>query len=73
MLPNCDCGAVDDWPGPWDTKRVQHLYVARYGRGLYRADARQYLSVRAHRGLLVLDDQPNHRIYILNTRKDGIR
>jgi hypothetical protein len=57
--------ALTTWGGEWDTKRVQRLYLARYGRGLFRAGARTFLSRRAHAGLLVLHDRPNHRIYTL--------
>jgi hypothetical protein len=57
--------------GDWDTKRVQRLYLARYGRGLFRSHARDGLSRRAHEGLLDLDDRDaNHRVYRLSTRKD---
>jgi hypothetical protein len=60
--------AIRTWGGEWDTRRVQRLYLTRYGRGLYRADARAFLSHRARTGLLVLDDtDPNHRVY---THKD---
>ena len=62
--------AIREWGGEWDTKRVQRLFVARYGRGLYRCDARRFLSQRAHRGELTLHDRPNHRVY---TRKDSAR
>lgn len=61
--------AIRTWGGEWGTNRVQHLYAARYGRGLYRPHARDCLSQRAHAGLLRLDDRdPNHRVYTL--RKD---
>jgi hypothetical protein len=64
--------AIRTWGGDWDTKRVQRLYLARYGRGLFRSHARDGLSRRAHEGLLDLDDQDaNHRVYRLTTRKDG--
>jgi hypothetical protein len=63
--------AIRTWGGEWDTKRVQRLYLTRYGLGLYRADARAFLSRRARAGLLVLDDtDPNHRTYTRNSRKD---
>lgn len=62
--------AIRDWPGEWQPKRVQNLYSARYGRGLYRCDARRFLSERARNGLLTLVDRPNGRYYIRNTRKD---
>lgn len=62
--------ALTTWDGSWDTRRVQRLFLARYGRGLFRADARAALSRRARAGLLVLHDQPDHRIYTL---KDGTR
>ncbi|MER5213659.1 hypothetical protein ABT063_24585 [Streptomyces sp. NPDC002838] len=57
--------------GEWQPKRVQQLYLVRYGRGLYRSNARQFLSKRAHAGLLTLHDRPNGRFYTLNARKDG--
>jgi hypothetical protein len=60
--------AIRTWGGEWDTKRVQRLYMARYGRGLFRADARAELSRRARLGLMTLHDRPNHRIYTLTTR-----
>lgn len=64
--------AIHTWGGEWDTKRVQRLFIARYSRGLFRSHARGFLSRRAHQGLLALDDQDaNHRVYHLNTRKDG--
>lgn len=60
--------AIRTWGGEWDTKRVQRLYLACYGRGLYRSDARDCLSRRARRGELTLHDRPNHRFY---TRKEA--
>lgn len=63
--------AIRTWGGEWDTKRVQHLYLARYRRGLFRSDARGFLSRRAHEGLMTLHDQdPDHRFYTLNSWKD---
>lgn len=62
--------AIRTWPGEWQPKRVQHLYIARYGRGLYRCDARRFLSERAHAGLLMLHDRPNGRFYTRSIRKD---
>lgn len=63
--------AIRQWQGEWTPKRVQHLYLARYARGLYRSDARNFLSQRAHRGLLTLHDLPTGRVFTLNSRKDG--
>lgn len=63
--------AIRVWPGEWQPKRVQNLYAARYGRGLYRCDARRFLSERARQGLLTLVDRPNGRFYTLKTRKGG--
>jgi len=57
--------AIREWGGEWDTKRVQHLYLARYRRGLYRSDARACLSRRAHQGLMTLHDRPDSRFYTL--------
>jgi hypothetical protein len=57
--------AIRTWGGEWDTKRVQRLYLTRYGRGLYRADARTFLSHRARTGALTLHDRPGHRVYTL--------
>ncbi len=57
--------------GKWTPLRVQQLYVDRYQRGLYRADARRFLSQLAHQGVLRLHDRPTGRVYTLNTRKDG--
>jgi hypothetical protein len=62
--------AIRTWGGEWDTKRVQRLYSARYGSGLFRADARRFLSERAHTGLMALHNRPDHRYYTLNSRKD---
>lgn len=60
--------AIHTWGGEWDTRRVQRLYLTRYGRGLYRSDARAFLSRRAHQGLMTLHDRPSARFYTLNTR-----
>lgn len=62
--------AIRTWGGRWDTARVQQLYAARYGRRLYREDARAFLSRRARQGVMRLHDQPNARYYTLNSRKD---
>jgi hypothetical protein len=62
--------AISTWGGEWDTKRVQHLFAARYGRGLFRSHARDCLSRRAHAGVLQLHERPDHRVYTLNARKD---
>ncbi|MBP5883137.1 hypothetical protein QBA57_28780 [Streptomyces scabiei] len=60
--------AIRTWRGEWTTNRVQQLYKARYGDGLHRADARAFLSRRAHQGVLRLHNRPNARYYTL--RKD---
>lgn len=60
--------AIRTWGGKWDTSRVQQLYAVRYGRRLYREDARAFLSRRARQGVLHLHDRPNSRYYTL--RKD---
>jgi hypothetical protein len=60
--------AIRAWGGEWDTKRVQRLYLARYSRGLYRADARACLSRRARQGLMTLHERPDARFYTLVTR-----
>ncbi len=62
--------AIRAWGGEWTPQRVQHLYLARYARGLYRSDARRFLSQLAHQGVLRLHDQPTGRIYTLKTRTD---
>lgn len=61
--------AIRTWDVEWTTKRVQHLFAARYGGGIYRDAARECLSQRAHAGLLRLHHRPNTRYYTL--RKDG--
>jgi len=63
--------AIRTWGGKWDTTRVQQLYAVRYGRRLYREDARAFLSRRAHQGLMRLHDQPNARYYTAVTRTQG--
>ncbi|WP_328934189.1 MULTISPECIES: hypothetical protein [unclassified Streptomyces] len=60
--------AIRTWGGRWDTSRVQQLYAVRYGRRLYRDDARAFLSRRARQGVMQLHDRPNSRYYTL--RKD---
>lgn len=62
--------AIREWGGEWDTKRVQRLYLACYGRGLFRSHARDCLSRRAHQGLMTLHNRPDARYYTLNTPKD---
>jgi len=57
--------ALREWGGQWDTKRVQHLFSARYGGGVYRDAARDCLSQRAHAGLPRLHERPNARYYTL--------
>lgn len=65
--------AIRKWRGEWTTNRVQQLYKARYGQGLHRADARAFLSRRAHQGVLRLHNKPDARFYTLNHRKDTSR
>lgn len=60
--------AISAWRGEWTTGRVQLLYKARYGQGMHRADARAFLSCRAHQGVLLLINRPDARYYTL--RKD---
>ncbi|MFD6294557.1 hypothetical protein ACFWFU_07100 [Streptomyces sp. NPDC060235] len=62
--------AIRTWGGRWGTARVQQLYAARYGRRLYREDARAFLSRRARQGVMRLHDEPNARYYTLSSRKD---
>lgn len=63
--------AIRTWGGRWTTARVQQLYAARYGRRLYREDARAFLSRRARQGLMRLHDVPNARYFTpTTTRKD---
>lgn len=57
--------AIRSWGGEWTTVRVQHLFQARYGKGLFRAHARQCLSLRAHLGMLRLHHRPDSRYYTL--------
>lgn len=63
--------AIRQWQGEWTPKRVQRLYLARYGDDLFRSDARNCLSIRARRGLLTLHDRPKGRVFTLNTWKGG--
>ncbi|MFI1734009.1 hypothetical protein ACH40E_33315 [Streptomyces acidicola] len=63
--------AIREWGGEWNPQRVQRLYLARYGRGLYRCDARRFLSERAHAGFLTLHERRGARFYTFKTRKDG--
>ena len=65
--------AIRTWGGEWDTKRVQRLYLARYSKGLFRADARAFLSRRAHQGVLLLHNRPNARYYTLARTTEGNR
>ena len=60
--------AIRTWGGEWTTGRVQLLFKARYGAGLHRADARAFLSRRAHQGVLRLHNHPDARYYTI--RKD---
>jgi hypothetical protein len=63
--------AIRTWGGQWTTARVQQLYAVRYGRRLYREDARAFLSRRARQGVLVLHDRPDSRYYTLRTTAKG--
>lgn len=65
--------AIRRWGGKWDTARVQQLYAVRYGRRLYREDARAFLSRRAHQGVLRLHNRPDHRYYTLARTTGGDR
>ncbi|MFH9826761.1 hypothetical protein [Streptomyces bobili] len=64
--------AIRTWGGEWSTTRVQLLFKARYGKGLYRDEARAFLSRRAHQGVLQLHNRPDARYYTLarTARKD---
>ncbi|NUR42033.1 MAG: hypothetical protein HOV73_18295 [Streptomyces sp.] len=62
--------AIRAWGGEWDTARVQHLYLTRYGRRLGRPHARAFLSRRARQGLMQLHERPNSRFYTPINRKD---
>lgn len=61
--------AIRTWGGEWDTNRVQRLYLARYGNGLFRSHARAFLSRRARQGVLRLHERPDSRYYTLDSRK----
>jgi hypothetical protein len=63
--------AIREWGGEWSPQRVVWLYLARYGRGMYRGDARRFLSERAHAGVLTLHDGTRRRFYTFNTEKGG--
>ncbi len=63
--------AIRSWGGEWDTHRVQQLFLARYGKGLFRSHARAFLSRRAHQGMLRLHNRPDSRFYTLDSRKDA--
>ncbi|MEU0691938.1 hypothetical protein [Streptomyces uncialis] len=58
-----------EYPGPWTTAEVVHLYRRHYDeRANLRSVARHDLR-RLHReGLLVEVDAPDHHHYVLNTR-----
>lgn len=57
--------AIRDEGGEWTPARVRELFLARYGRHIGRADARLFLSQRAHAGVLTLHHRPNARYYTL--------
>jgi hypothetical protein len=59
--------AVRDWPGPWTTRRTQHLYQAAYGRGDWRRTARRDLDQLARQGLLTEHGPENNRHFTFNT------
>lgn len=59
---------VTIWGGEWTTRRVQHLYQARYNAGLQRHHAREDLTALAAEGLLVIDEtETSRRVYQLRT------
>lgn len=64
--------AIRAWGGEWSTTRVQLLFKARYGKGLYRDEARAFLARRARQGVLDLHNRPDSRYYTLarTARKD---
>ncbi|MFJ5105191.1 hypothetical protein [Streptomyces sp. NPDC088554] len=56
--------AVSDWGGDWTVARVQDLFKSRFGKGLYKSDARVALYVLRGQGVLVLNDtDPNRHVY----------
>jgi hypothetical protein len=61
--------AIRTWRGEWTTNRVQQLYKARYGDSMHRADARAFLSRRAHQGVLRLNNRADARYYTLRTTR----
>jgi hypothetical protein len=65
--------AIRRWGGKWDTARVQQLYAVRYGRRLYREDARAFLSRRALQGLMQLHHRPDSHYYTLARTPGGNR
>lgn len=57
-------GAMRDWGGEWTVRRVQQLYRARYGSGLYRHQARADLDSLVETGLLSADEgAAEQRVY----------
>ncbi|MGW6420368.1 hypothetical protein [Streptomyces sp. NPDC055055] len=59
--------AVVQWKGDWTTRRVQQLYVARFGPGDWRRKAKTDLALLARQGLLVERGEKNQRHFTLNT------
>lgn len=59
--------AAAQWKGEWTTRRVQHLYQARFGPGEWRGKARRDLDALAQQELLVEHGPENRRYFTLNT------
>lgn len=63
--------AASQWKGEWTTRRVQHLYQARFGPGDWRRKARGDLDQLARQGLLIEHGPENQRHFTLNTWNGG--
>lgn len=64
--------AASDYQGALTTRIVQRLYVARYGPGDWRSQARRDLAHGVGAGWLTQDDtQPGLRRFWVNARRDG--
>lgn len=63
--------AAAEWLGEWTTRRVQHLYQARYGPGDWRRKARNDLDVLARQSVLVEHGPENRKHFTLNTWNGG--
>jgi len=58
--------AAGQWKGEWTTRRVQHLYQARFGPGDWRRTARGDLDQLARQGLLIEHGPENQRHFTHN-------